>query len=67
MCFNHFTVAMFIPIVQQVQGAYLLDKPILVALCVITWPAQAIPMNFVAMWLFNNFKYSTVLTVATVL
>jgi len=47
--------------------AYMLDNPFLVAMCAIIWPAQAIPMNFITMWLYNNFKYSHVLTLAACL
>jgi len=65
ICFNHLTIAMFIPIIPQVQAAYMLAEPLLVSMCAIIWPIQAIPMNFISIWLFNNYSYTNVLSLAS--
>ena len=38
-----------------------------VTLTIIVWSVQAIPMTFVSILLYNNFRYSTVLRLASVL
>jgi len=65
-CFNNL-MTMMMPIMNNLQAAYNLKSPMLVVLTVIVWNVQAIPMNGVSMWLYNNYAYSKILTLASIL
>lgn len=55
---------MYIPIIQLVQAAYMQPSPFLTSMNVIVWRLQAVPMNFLCIWMFKNFNYRYVLTLS---
>ena len=67
LAFNHFTYSMYIPIIQSVQAAYLQPSPFLTSMNVLVWRIQAVPMNFVSIWLYKHYSVRYVLTIAATL
>ena len=67
LVFNYLTDGFLVPVAAEVQKAYKMQNIYPVTFTVIVWSVQAIPMTFVSMWLYNNFAYSNVLRLGSLL
>lgn len=61
ICYNHFTLSVFLPLLMQIQIAYDLKTAFTVSLCAIIWNLQTIPTTFICIWAFKHYESSTVL------